>query len=226
MEGSSASVFCRGGRAGAPARGYLAGAPLVLRSRRTGRDLDAGARRARSGGALRVRTKASLLGVGTPEVLVIGVVALLVFGPKGLADAAKSLGKTLRTFQPTIQELKEVSEEFKSTLEDEIGLDEFKSTMQTPAARPYKPAQEAEEPSLEEMRRRSAAEAWASEGAERREGEQAAAEPAPTQFEETLSAPGAEDGEGAAEAETASTSDLSELSLEELQAELERRKSA
>ena len=57
-------------------------------------------------------------------------------------------------------------------------------------------------------------------------GEQAAAEPAPTQFEETLSAPGAEDGEGAAEAETASTSHLSELSLEELQAELERRKSA
>ena len=41
-----------------------------------------------------------------------------------------------------------------------------------------------------------------------------------------MSAPGAEDGEGAAEAETASTSDLSELSLEELQAELERRKSA
>ena len=31
---------------------------------------------------VRVRTQASLLGVGTPEVLVIGVVALLVFGPK------------------------------------------------------------------------------------------------------------------------------------------------
>jgi hypothetical protein len=31
--------------------------------------------------------QASLLGVGAPEVLVIGVVALLVFGPKGLAEA-------------------------------------------------------------------------------------------------------------------------------------------
>lgn len=30
--------------------------------------------------------KASLLGVGAPEALVIGVVALLVFGPKGLAE--------------------------------------------------------------------------------------------------------------------------------------------
>ncbi|KAL0358941.1 UNVERIFIED_CONTAM: Sec-independent protein translocase protein TATB, chloroplastic [Sesamum angustifolium] len=47
---------------------------------------------------------ASLFGVGAPEVLVIGVVALLVFGPKGLAE--------------------EVSREFKSSLEREIGLDE------------------------------------------------------------------------------------------------------
>ncbi|KAK6121885.1 hypothetical protein DH2020_044400 [Rehmannia glutinosa] len=48
---------------------------------------------------------ASLFGVGAPEALVIGVVALLVFGPKGLAE--------------------EVSREFKSTLEKEIGLDEI-----------------------------------------------------------------------------------------------------
>lgn len=32
------------------------------------------------------RVQASLLGVGAPEALVIGVVALLVFGPKGLAE--------------------------------------------------------------------------------------------------------------------------------------------
>ena len=31
---------------------------------------------------------ASLFGVGAPEVLVIGVVALLVFGPKGLAEVS------------------------------------------------------------------------------------------------------------------------------------------
>ncbi|KAI4320007.1 hypothetical protein MLD38_033535 [Melastoma candidum] len=67
---------------------------------------------------------ASLFGVGAPEALVIGVVALLVFGPKGLAEVARNLGKTLRAFQPTIRELQEVSREFKSTLEKEIGLDE------------------------------------------------------------------------------------------------------
>ncbi|KAG2700504.1 hypothetical protein I3843_06G000800 [Carya illinoinensis] len=68
---------------------------------------------------------ASLFGVGAPEALVIGVVALLVFGPKGLAEVARNLGKTLRAFQPTIRELQEVSKEFKSTLEREIGLDDI-----------------------------------------------------------------------------------------------------
>lgn len=41
----------------------------------------------------RVGVQASLLGVGAPEALVIGVVALLVFGPKGLAEVLE---------QPTI----------------------------------------------------------------------------------------------------------------------------
>ncbi|KAF8412234.1 hypothetical protein HHK36_000194 [Tetracentron sinense] len=73
---------------------------------------------------------ASLFGVGAPEALVIGVVALLVFGPKGLAEVARNLGKTLREFQPTIRELQEVSREFKSTLEREIGLDDIPTSTQ------------------------------------------------------------------------------------------------
>jgi len=188
----------------------------------------------------RITTSASLLGVGTPEVLVIGVVALLVFGPKGLADAAKSLGKTLRTFQPTIQELKEVSEEFKSTLEDEIGLDEFQSTIRSPppststssTTRPYSAKDEAKEESIEEMRQKSLEDAWANNQQQQQQQEEAATTTATSQveneksasttFEETLSAP-----VEAAKAESGSAGeqkDLSTLSVEELQAELERRK--
>ncbi|KAL7147439.1 hypothetical protein ABFS83_06G107600 [Erythranthe nasuta] len=74
---------------------------------------------------------ASLFGVGAPEALVVGVVALLVFGPKGLAEVARNLGQTLRGFQPTIRELQEVSREFKSTLEREIGLDDIKNPAPT-----------------------------------------------------------------------------------------------
>ncbi|WJX78144.1 hypothetical protein P8452_61396 [Trifolium repens] len=73
---------------------------------------------------------ASLFGVGAPEALVIGVVALLVFGPKGLAEVAKNLGKTLREFQPTIREIQDVSREFKSTLEREIGIDDISNPLQ------------------------------------------------------------------------------------------------
>ncbi|KAL5567958.1 hypothetical protein UlMin_024533 [Ulmus minor] len=79
---------------------------------------------------------ASLFGVGAPEALVIGVVALLIFGPKGLAEVARTLGKTLRAFQPTIRELQEVSKDFKSTLEKEIGLDDISGS--TPFAENYK----------------------------------------------------------------------------------------
>ncbi|XP_020223977.1 sec-independent protein translocase protein TATB, chloroplastic [Cajanus cajan] len=86
----------------------------------------------RKGGCKGKVVYASLFGVGAPEALVIGVVALLVFGPKGLAEVARNLGKTLRTFQPTIRELQDVSREFKSTLEREIGLDDNLSPTQNP----------------------------------------------------------------------------------------------
>lgn len=64
---------------------------------------------------------------------------MLVFGPKGLAEVARTLGKTLRTFQPTIRELQDVSREFKSTLEREIGLDDIQtSTKSTFSSNPTK----------------------------------------------------------------------------------------
>eukprot|EP00271_Cylindrocystis_brebissonii_P004363 TRINITY_DN16011_c0_g1_i1.p1 TRINITY_DN16011_c0_g1~~TRINITY_DN16011_c0_g1_i1.p1 ORF type:complete len:354 (+),score=59.69 TRINITY_DN16011_c0_g1_i1:209-1270(+) len=84
-------------------------------------------KRGGEGGGPRGVAMASILGVGAPEALVIAVVALLVFGPKGLAEVARNLGKTLRTFQPTIRELQSVSREFRNTLEQEIGLDEIKN---------------------------------------------------------------------------------------------------
>lgn len=73
----------------------------------------------------------AFLGVGTPEVLVIGVVALIVFGPKGLADVAKQLGGIVRAFQPTLRELQDISQDFKQTIDDEIGLDELKKDLDT-----------------------------------------------------------------------------------------------
>jgi len=51
--------------------------------------------------------------IGMPELILIFVVALLVFGPKKLPELGKSLGKGLAEF-------KRASEDLKKTIEDEI----------------------------------------------------------------------------------------------------------
>ena len=55
--------------------------------------------------------------IGVPELLIIFVVALIVFGPQKLPELGKSLGKS-------IAEFKRASNELKSTLEEEIRLEE------------------------------------------------------------------------------------------------------
>ena len=42
-------------------------------------------------------------GLGLPELLVIGVIALLVFGPKRLPDAGKALGQAIRGFKAAFE---------------------------------------------------------------------------------------------------------------------------
>tara|TARA_B100000900_G_scaffold153416_1_gene130333 strand:+ start:126 stop:362 length:237 start_codon:yes stop_codon:yes gene_type:complete len=51
----------------------------------------------------------NIFGVGLPEVTVIVVLALLIFGPKKLPELGKQLGKTL-------QSLKNASNEFQNEL--------------------------------------------------------------------------------------------------------------
>jgi len=55
--------------------------------------------------------------LGTMELVVIGVVALIVFGPRKLPELGRSLGKSL-------QEFRRASNELKHTLEEEISLEE------------------------------------------------------------------------------------------------------
>ena len=40
-----------------------------------------------------------MFGLGWPEVIVIGIVAALVFGPKKIPEIGGALGKTLRGFK-------------------------------------------------------------------------------------------------------------------------------
>ena len=55
--------------------------------------------------------------IGMPELVIIFVIALIVFGPRKLPELGKSLGKSLAEF-------KRASNDLRSTLEEEIRIEE------------------------------------------------------------------------------------------------------
>ncbi|KAK9795485.1 hypothetical protein WJX73_003749 [Symbiochloris irregularis] len=157
------------------------------------------------------KVQASFFGVGAPEAVLVVVVALIVFGPKGLAQAVKSLGSTFRTISPSIRELVTASSDLRTSFEEQIGLDEIRKEFRGDYSRPQKEqtGQNGQhfgtdfDVDIEAKRREAAQLAWgASTGA---------------------SSPAAQ---GSEKEGAPAKSALSDMSLEALEAELARRKAA
>jgi TatA/E family protein of Tat protein translocase len=66
--------------------------------------------------------------IGMPELIVIFVIALIIFGPRKLPELGRTLGKSLSEF-------KKASNELRSTIEEEIRIEEQRET-----AKPAAPA--------------------------------------------------------------------------------------
>ena len=69
--------------------------------------------------------------IGMPELIIIFVIALIIFGPRKLPELGRSLGRSLSEF-------KKASNELRSTLEEEIRIEEQKEA--AAKAQPHAPA--------------------------------------------------------------------------------------
>ena len=76
--------------------------------------------------------------LGGPELFLIFVVALIVFGPRKLPEIGKSLGKMMAEFR-------RASNEFRSTIESEVEAEKIRDAMriEPPKVEPVAPAQPA-----------------------------------------------------------------------------------
>ena len=67
-----------------------------------------------------------MFGLGFPEVLLIFVIALIVFGPKKLPELGKSIGRAMAEFKKASEDFQESVRAEMKEVEKSTGVDEIK----------------------------------------------------------------------------------------------------
>ena len=98
----------------------------------------------------------NIFGMGLPELAVILVLALLVFGPKKLPEIGRSLGKAIRSFQDASKEFenefKREAEQLENTVKTSMEASLEPPTQQALSPTTAEPlAEEAKAPEVEAM---------------------------------------------------------------------------
>jgi sec-independent protein translocase protein TatA len=82
----------------------------------------------------------NVFGIGLPEMALILVIALLIFGPKKLPEIGRSLGKAVRGFQEASKEFetefKREAQNLEESVKMQARLEEDRPTPQTVDAEP------------------------------------------------------------------------------------------
>jgi sec-independent protein translocase protein TatA len=91
----------------------------------------------------------NIFGIGLPEMALIMVLALLVFGPKKLPEIGRSLGKAIRGFQDAS---KEFENEFKREAErlEQVVNEPMEAKLEPPVQPALSPAAESATPAANE----------------------------------------------------------------------------
>lgn len=64
----------------------------------------------------------NIFGIGLPEMALITIVALLVFGPKKLPEIGRSVAKTIRSFQDASKEFENEFKKEAANIEKSISM--------------------------------------------------------------------------------------------------------
>lgn len=77
-----------------------------------------------------------MFGLGVPELIVIFIIALVVFGPKKLPDLGKSLGRGIAEFKRATSEVKESIETEMRQAERAIEIEKIEERMKIAEDKP------------------------------------------------------------------------------------------